>query len=174
MPKPNHVIKNAVDHLDRLNREFPHLCSDFTVKTVDKLRAMFDSIEQGPIIKAPSQLPEVTSPDKKAGTIEINHKAVMPEIKTLTSDHIESLFKKMPIDNALDKIKSEYPHIHSIEDLLATANAGFYIRALRREALEFQKNQISIRQIAELWTEMERPVLGSDRWNERSVSMILG
>jgi hypothetical protein len=174
MPKPNHVIKNAVDHLDRLNREYPHLCSDFTEKTVDKLRAMFENIEQGPIIKTPSELPEVIEQDSPNNDIDFTQTTASNEAAELSPEIIESVFKKMSIDDALSKLKSDYPHINSIEDLLATAKAGFYIRALRREALEFQTNQISISQIAELWTDMGRPVLGSDRWTERSVSMVLG
>ncbi len=148
--KPKQPLVDAVDHLDRLNREYPHLACDVTTQAVVDMRKLFDNP------------PELTPRDEKATKTS-------PEIQALA----RKLLSEMPLEDAMAALLRQGHRIETPEQMIDTVGNRDYIAALRREAREFQDNALSLEQISSLWNDLKRPALGDDHWTARSISLLL-
>ncbi len=148
--KPKQTIVDVVDHLDRLNRAYPHLACDVTTQAVVDMRKLFES--------PPELAPRAAKPAEAS-----------PDIQALA----RKLLNELPLEDAMAALRRQGRPIESPEQMIDIVGNRDYIAALRREAREFQDNALSLDQISSLWNDLRRPALGDDHWTARSISLLL-
>ncbi len=151
--KPKNTIVDAVDHLDRLNSNYPELATPATKKAVDDMRRLF------------ANPPEFATP--KAG------RAMPEDAEAALRALARQLLAELSLEDAIDALRNRGHRIEDARHLVDLVGNRDYIASLRREAREFQANALSLEQIASLWNDLNRPALGDEHWSARSISLLL-
>ena len=137
------VVADVIDHY---NTHFPQLASEITLATVPLVRQRLRDV-QVRLAKQPEK------PD--FGAISAN------------------LLKTHTPEDALKEILQKYQQELTLRDLIALAGEESYLNALKREALDYQSNQIMPEQTAQIWNEAQRPPPGGGLWNKQKIEQLL-
>lgn len=146
------LAREAVTQLRRLTRDFPRLSSRdvrIAIETWDE--EMFHKGEIVWLEKARKKL-ERSAMEQRA----------------------EALLETSLVDDALDMLNAEFSRELDYHALIDLGGKERYIDALRREAIELKQNSISPEQTADLWNSIGKPATGGERWNAKSVSVLMG
>jgi len=158
------ALEEGANLLDRLNKAHPDLADNFTHETVEEFRRthvfLHESKEPNSHISTIKQAPVETSVD----TDQQDQKL----IKTT-----QELLAIHGFDDVLDILQTKHGITLNLVQLVNLVGNSAYITALRREALEFQSNAISLPQMAQLWADFGRPPIGDTAWTASTVSRIL-
>jgi len=159
------ALEEGADQLDKLNQTHPNLASDDTRDAVEEFRRL-------PIILQQTHSNEThqISTNKQDFTEEKDddNKGDQKLIETA-----QELLAIHSFDDVLDILQTEHGVTLNLAQLVNLVGNNIYLVALRREAKEFQSNAISTPQIAQLWSDLERPPIGDSSWTATSVSMVL-
>lgn len=159
------ALEEGADQLDRLNQTYPNLASEFTRDTVEEFRRLPITLQQTHDKETHS-----TSSTKQEFTEEETHSNEGDQKLIETAQELLAIHS---FDDVLDILQTEHGVTLNLAQLVNLVGNNIYLVALRREAHEFQSNAISIPQIAQLWSDLERPPIGDSTWTASSVSMIL-
>ncbi len=159
------ALTEGADLLDRLNKQFPNLASDFTIEAVVEFRRRPLELEQ-----------HHSKPDRIRIKTTLNDPE--PEEDTpVDKDRLATAARELlaihGFEETLDILAREHGAMLTMVQLTDLAGKDSYIAALRREAHEFQANAISVEQIAQLWKDFGRPPLGDAAWTARGVSQLM-
>jgi hypothetical protein len=159
------ALEESADQLDRLNQTYPNLASEFTRDAVEEFRRL-------PIIlhQTHKKEPHSTSSTKQEFAEETDNTNKDDQKLIETAQELLAIHS---FDDVLDILQTEHGVTLNLAQLVNLVGNNIYLVALRREAHEFQANAISIPQIAQLWSDLERPPIGDSAWTATSVSMIL-
>ena len=136
----------VVEHIERFNDNFPHLSNHRTRDVV-------------PLVKKRLKNVELRIPTRKEG----------PDIAGIALELLET----MAPDDVLDALAEQHDTQLSVDQLIQLVGDQPYMKALQREAKEFEMNRISPDQTAQLWNEMGRPAPGGGLWSENKISELL-
>jgi hypothetical protein len=141
------AIDACASQLEHLNNQFPHLATTSTLQGVESWRGrrMVNQIDPPPK-PAPEPL----------------------DIRTIAI----GLVTAHSLEDALDLLLEKHDIDLSLPEFVHLIGRKSYTAALRRDLQELLKNAISYEQIANLWNDLERPALGNDIWNSRSISLL--
>ncbi len=146
------ALDECADHLERLNEKYPKLSNEFS-----RLAVIHWRHRKNPTLDY---------------TSEVHRRAAFAE------EELEQLATALLQDNSIEDVQSiirkEYGQEISVQQMVLAVGHDVYVRNLKREILFMQENSISYAQVAKLWNELERPVLGGDHWDEKLVSMLIG
>ncbi|MBT2988930.1 MAG: hypothetical protein KME48_14005 [Candidatus Thiodiazotropha sp. (ex Ctena orbiculata)] len=145
------AAREAVGHLRRITRAFPHLATQ-------PVRVALDTWDEEMFRKG--ELILVQKQHAKAEHDAMEQRAI--EIIELSQ-----------VDDALDLINREFAKDIDYLDLIDLVGKDRYIAALTREAVELKQNSISPEQAAELWNSLGKPTLGGERWNATGVTVLM-
>ncbi|MET0003906.1 MAG: hypothetical protein ABW087_09820 [Candidatus Thiodiazotropha sp.] len=146
------VAREAVGHLRRLSRDFPHLATQPVRVAIDTWNE--DMFQKGELVLVQKQ----------------RAKAEQDAMEKRAIDLIEENL----VDDALDLLNRESSKEIDYYDLIDMVGKERYIEALTREAVELKVNAISSEQAAELWNNCGKPTVGGDRWTATGVSVLMG
>ncbi len=155
------ALEEGANHLDRLNQTYPNLASDFTRDAVEAFRRIPIELQQ----THEKETHSTTTSKQDFTEKEINDQKLIETTQALLAIH--------SFDDVLEILQTEHGVTLNLAQLVNLAGNNIYIVALRREAQEFQANAISLPQIAQLWSDLERPPIGDSGWTTTSVSIIL-
>ena len=145
------ALDECADHLERLNREYPHLASRWSEQSVDDWR-------------------------NRKSELLLNY--TLEQKDRSTESDLGRLATKLLEENSLEDVQEIMREQHgeelSIQQLVRVVGRGTYLHNLKHEVLFMRENSISFAQIASLWNELERPAFGGDRWDAESVAMLNG
>lgn len=136
----------AVDHLDRLNDDFPQLASEQTREIVPIVRQRLRDFEL-----LTRQL--IAHPD--LGLIAIG------------------LLATQSPETVLETLAKEHDVNINLRQLVAVAGEPAYLGALAREARELNERRVSSEQTARLWSEFGRPAAGGGLWSADRIGKLL-
>ena len=157
------ALKEGADQLDRLNKAYPDLADDFTRETVETFRRTPNILQQS----------HKKEGNTGAGEQEFIEKPVINQKEQKLVETSRELLAIHSFDDVLDILQTEHNETLSLVQLVDLVGNNAYKKALRREAQEFQSNAISIPQIAQLWSDLGRPLIGDSNWTTASISMLL-
>ncbi|MBW9265592.1 MAG: hypothetical protein K1565_08685 [Candidatus Thiodiazotropha sp. (ex. Lucinisca nassula)] len=146
------VAREAVGHLRRLSRDFPHLATQPVRVAIDTWNE--EMFQKGELVLVQKQ----------------RAKAEQDAMEKRAIDLIEENL----VDDALDLLNRESSKEIDYYDLIDMVGKERYIEALTREAVELKVNAISSEQAAELWNNCGKPTVGGDRWTATGVSVLMG
>ncbi|MCB1760705.1 MAG: hypothetical protein KDI68_13095 [Gammaproteobacteria bacterium] len=144
------AIDACASQLERLNNQFPHLATTSTLQGVESWR--------GRRVVKPTPVEE---PPQKSASEPLDIRALAIG---LVADH--------SLEDALDMLLEQHDIDLSMRELVHLIGRKSYSATLKRDLRELLKNAISYEQIANLWNDLERPALGNDTWNSRSISLL--
>ena len=159
------ALEEGANQLDRLNQTYPNLASDYTRDAVEEFRRIPITLHQtynNETYKISSSKQDVT--EETADNNDGDQKLV---------EAAQELLAIHSFDDVLDILQTEHGVTLNLAQLVNLVGNNIYLVALRREAKEFQSNAISTPQIAQLWSDLERPPIGDSSWTATSVSMII-
>ncbi len=159
------ALKECADQLDRLNQSHPNLASDFTRDAVEKFRCVPITMQQTHEKETHSTI------TNKQGFAETATNAQQDNQKLIIT--AQELLAIHSFDDVLEILQTEHGITLNLTQLVNLVGNNIYLVALRREAQEFQANAISLPQIAQLWSDLERPPIGDSGWTATSISIIL-
>lgn len=136
----------VVEHIERFNDRFPDLSSHRTRDVVPLVRQRLKDVE-----------------------LRIPRAAESPDLSEVATRLLENLTP----DDVLDTLADEYDKPMGIDQLVQMVGDKVYLRALLREARDFEMNRISPEQNAQLWNELGRPAPGGGLWSTRKVKELL-
>jgi hypothetical protein len=145
------VAREAVGHLRRITRDFPHLATR-------PVRVALDTWDEEMF--------------RKGELILVQKERAKAERSAMEQRAIEIIEVSM-LDDALDILNNEFSRIIDYSDLVELVGRDRYVSALIREAVELKVNSISPEQTAELWNSCGKPTLGGERWNATGVSVLM-
>jgi hypothetical protein len=150
---PAHEIWNkmetatvVVDTIDHFNQEFPDLASADTRNVVPLVRKRLKDIQ----LRMPT-------------------KGEPPDLQSIAAD----LLTSMPPEDVIQYLAERYGAKLDLHQLIQLAGEQDYLKALGREAAEFEMNRISPEQMAELWNGAGRPAPGGGLWNAKKVAGLM-
>ncbi len=144
------IADEAVDHLERLMKRFPHLASEHVQDAVENWQ------------KRGSGGIEMVMPGAEADPDE----ALAESAIALIQDHM--------VEDVMDRLAEENDVEVDYDRLIGLVGKDRYIGALRREIIELRANSVSMEQMAELWNSLGKPALGQEQWTARTISLLLG
>jgi len=159
------ALEEGANHLDRLNQAYPNLASDFTRDAVEKFRRAPITLQQ---THEKEGHDTITGKQDFTGKRPSPHHSDQKLIETA-----QELLAIHSFEDVLEILQTEHGVTLNLAQLVNLVGNNTYIVALRREANEFQSNAISLPQIAQLWSDLERPPIGDSGWTATSVSLIL-
>lgn len=136
----------VADVIERFNTEFPHLSSTDSRDVVPLVRQRLKDID----LRMPDEAPQ-------------------PDLGEVTV----GLLKSMSPEDAIQVLRDQYDTRIDIAGLMQLAGEQAYASALKREAQEHVRNQISHEQTAELWNHATRPQPGGGLWSAKKVQDLL-
>ena len=142
------VLNTGADILERLNKDYPHLASDFTHDIIPITRE-----------RMKSTVGNASAPPKIAENIENYLKEKIEQY--YPNDLVELVSREKNLDISMD-------------DLLYYVGEQNYMASMERQALEYQSNKISPQQTAELWNMEAMPAPGKAHWTEKDIRKLLG
>jgi hypothetical protein len=142
------VLNTGADLLERLNKQYPHLASDFTHDIVPITRD-----------RMKASVGDARPPKKISEDIEAYLK--------------EKINEAYPAD-IVDMVGREKNLDITMEDLLYYVGEENYMKSMERQAHEYQANKISPQQTAELWNMEALPAPGKQHWTENDIRKLLG
>ena len=145
-------VDDCAECLERLNKQFPHLASENSTSGVEHWRQRRIRSNIHDMSEAPAE-PVMPADGGKALALE--------------------LLQSHGLEDVLDILRDEHRIDLTLPQLIHLVGKQAYRGSLGRDAQELMRNAISYEQIASLWNELDRPALGSARWNARSVSMLV-
>ncbi len=158
------ALEEGADLLDRLNKSHPDLANDFTHEAVEEFHRthvfLQENREPNTRINTVKQEPV----EESVSTNQQNQKLI---------ETTQELLAIHGFDDVLDILQTEHGVTLNLVQLVNLVGNSAYIAALRREALEFQSNAISLPQMAQLWADFGRPPIGDAAWTASTVSRIL-
>ncbi|MEW8026660.1 MAG: hypothetical protein AB2792_15175 [Candidatus Thiodiazotropha sp.] len=146
------VAREAVGHLRRLSRDFPHLATQPVRVAIDTWNE--DMFSKGELVLVERQRVKAEQDAMEQRAIElidVNH-----------------------VDDVLDMLNRDSSKEIGYYDLIDMVGKDRYIEALTREAVELKVNAISSEQAAELWNNCGKPTVGGERWTATGVSVLMG
>ncbi|MES9925029.1 MAG: hypothetical protein ABW152_13110 [Candidatus Thiodiazotropha endolucinida] len=146
------VAREAVGHLRRLSRDFPHLATQPVRVAIDTWNE--EMFQKGELVLVQKQ----------------RAKAEQDALEKRAIDLIEESL----VDDVLDLLNRESTKEIDYYDLIDMVGKDRYIEALTREAVELKVNAISSEQAAELWNNCGKPTVGGERWTATGVSVLMG
>ena len=159
------ALEEGANQLDRLNQTYPNLASDFTRDTVEEFRRIPITLQQTYEKETHNTSSSAQEFAKETANSNQGDQKLIETAQELLAIH--------SFDDVLEIIQTEHGVTLNLTQLVNLVGNNIYIVALRREAHEFQANAISLPQIAQLWSDLERPPIGDTGWTATSVSMIL-
>ncbi|MCG7864557.1 MAG: hypothetical protein N0E58_07855 [Candidatus Thiodiazotropha endolucinida] len=146
------VAREAVGHLRRLSRDFPHLATQPVRVAIDTWNE--EMFQKGELVLVQKQ----------------RAKAEQDALEKRAIDLIEENL----VDDVLDQLNRESTKEIDYSDLIDMVGKDRYIEALTREAVELKINAVSSEQAAELWNNCGKPTVGGERWTATGVSVLMG
>ncbi|MCU7941461.1 MAG: hypothetical protein KZQ87_02175 [Candidatus Thiodiazotropha sp. (ex Cardiolucina cf. quadrata)] len=146
------VAREAVGHLRRLSRDFPHLATQPVRVAIDTWNE--EMFQKGELVLVQKQ----------------RAKAEQDALEKRAIDLIEESL----VDDVLDLLNRESTKEIDYYDLIDMVGKDRYIEALTREAVELKVNAVSSEQAAELWNNCGKPTVGGERWTATGVSVLMG
>ncbi|MES9986405.1 MAG: hypothetical protein AB2552_16395 [Candidatus Thiodiazotropha endolucinida] len=146
------VAREAVGHLRRLSRDFPHLATQPVRVAIDTWNE--EMFQKGELVLVQKQ----------------RAKAEQDALEKRAIDLIEENL----VDDVLDLLNRESTKEIDYYDLIDMVGKDRYIEALAREAVELKVNAVSSEQAAELWNNCGKPTVGGERWTATGVSVLMG
>ncbi|MEW8087900.1 MAG: hypothetical protein AB2823_20255 [Candidatus Thiodiazotropha endolucinida] len=146
------VAREAVGHLRRLSRDFPHLATQPVRVAIDTWNE--EMFQKGELVLVQKQ----------------RDKAEQDALEKRAIDLIEENI----VDDVLDQLNRESTKEIDYYDLIDMVGKDRYIEALTREAVELKVNAVSSEQAAELWNNCGKPTVGGERWTATGVSVLMG
>ncbi|MES9813999.1 MAG: hypothetical protein ACH255_09760 [Candidatus Thiodiazotropha sp.] len=146
------VAREAVGHLRRLSRDFPHLATQPVRVAIDTWNE--EMFQKGELVLVQKQ----------------RAKAEQDAMEKRAIDLIEENL----VDDVIDLLNRESTKEIDYCDLIDMVGKDRYIEALTREAVELKVNAISSEQAAELWNNCGKPTVGGERWTATGVSVLMG
>ncbi|MEW8505977.1 MAG: hypothetical protein AB2598_04695 [Candidatus Thiodiazotropha sp.] len=145
------AAREAVEHLRRITRDFPHLATQ-------PVRVALDTWDEGMF--------------RKGELVLLQKQRAKAERDAMEQRAIE-IIEVSQVDDALDMVNREFSKEIDYFALIDLVGKERYIAALTREAVELKFNSISPEQAAELWNSLGKPTLGGERWNATGVSLLM-
>ncbi|MBT3048595.1 MAG: hypothetical protein AB2728_03985 [Candidatus Thiodiazotropha sp.] len=145
------AAREAVGHLRRITRDFPHLATQ-------PVRVALDTWDEEMF--------------RKGELILVQRQRAKAEHDAMEQRAIE-IIEFGQVDDALDMINREFEKEIDYLELIDLVGKDRYIAALAREAIELKQNSISPEQAAELWNSLGKPTLGDEHWNATGVSVLM-
>ncbi|MES9992116.1 MAG: hypothetical protein ABW098_09195 [Candidatus Thiodiazotropha sp.] len=145
------AAREAVGHLRRITRDFPHL-------TTQAVRVALDTWDEEMF--------------RKGELILVEKQRAKAELDAMEQRAID-IIETSQVDDALDIVNREFSKEMDYYGLIDLVGKERYIAALSREAVELKLNSISPEQAAELWNTLGKPTLGGERWNETGVKLLM-
>ncbi len=145
------VAREAVGHLRRITREFPHLATK-------PVRVALDTWDEDMF--------------RKGELILVQRARAKAERNAMEQRAIEVIEGSM-LDDALDILNKEFSRDIDYSYLVDLVGRDRYVSALIREAVELKVNSISPEQTAELWNSAGKPTLGGERWTATGVAVLM-
>ncbi|MES9825422.1 MAG: hypothetical protein ABW127_13425 [Candidatus Thiodiazotropha endolucinida] len=146
------VAREAVGHLRRLSRDFPHLATQPVRVAIDTWNE--DMFQKGELVLVQKQRDKAEQDAMEKRAVE--------------------LIEENLVDDVLDLLNRESTKEIDYCDLIDMVGKDRYIEALTREAVELKVNAISSEQAAELWNNCGKPTVGGERWTATGVSVLMG
>ncbi|MEW8691426.1 MAG: hypothetical protein AB2535_10080 [Candidatus Thiodiazotropha endolucinida] len=146
------VAREAVGHLRRLSRDFPHLATQPVRVAIDTWNE--DMFQKGELVLVQKQRAKAEQDAMEKRAVE--------------------LIEENLVDDVLDLLNRESTKEIDYYDLIDMVGKDRYIEALTREAVELKVNAISSEQAAELWNNCGKPTVGGERWTATGVSVLMG
>ena len=141
------VLNTGADLLERLNREFPELATEFSRGVIPRVRARLKT--------ALEALPEKMDHDADLAAF------VQEQLKVCSPEEVA------------DKLQEEFGVECDLPGLIYIGGPDAYLESMKREALLYKQNAISPDQTAELWNDLDRPAPGKPHWNGKDVQELL-
>ncbi len=85
----------------------------------------------------------------------------------------QELLDTMSPEAAIDTLREKHGVNIEISQFIQLVGDQNYLEALRREATDFELNQILPRQTAQLWNESSRPAPGGGIWTEDKIQKLI-
>ncbi|MEW7974264.1 MAG: hypothetical protein AB2804_00400 [Candidatus Thiodiazotropha endolucinida] len=146
------VAREAVGHLRRLSRDFPHLATQPVRVAIDTWNE--DMFQKGELVLVQKQRAKAEQDAMEKRAVE--------------------LIEENLVDDVLDLLNRESNKEIDYSDLIDMVGKDRYIEALTREAVELKVNAISSEQAAELWNNSGKPTVGGERWTATGISVLMG
>ncbi|MEW8018263.1 MAG: hypothetical protein AB2540_05695 [Candidatus Thiodiazotropha endolucinida] len=146
------VAREAVGHLRRLSRDFPHLATQPVRVAIDTWNE--DMFQKGELVLVQKQRAKAEQDAMEKRAVE--------------------LIEENLVDDVLDLLNRESNKEIDYCDLIDMVGKDRYIEALTREAVELKVNAISSEQAAELWNNSGKPTVGGERWTATGISVLMG
>lgn len=136
----------VTEAIERFNENFPHLSSNLTRSVVPTVRERLKDLTM--------RMPEKEEPTDYAAIAR------------------ELLLKASPED-VMDHMLDEHKMEMNTRELIALVGEKAYLHCLKKEADDYQMNQISPDQTAQIWNEMSRPAPGGGLWSRVKVEKLI-
>lgn len=144
---PLEGLEACAERLEHLNCRFPELASENSLSGVESWRQLCSSNNT----EAEGQ------PEDPRAIAEL-------ALPLLQRESVEEVVAILAGDHGFDG---------DLKELVRLVGAGPYGAALAREVRQLADNAVSYQQIAGLWNDLDRPVLGGERWSADSVSVLV-
>jgi hypothetical protein len=151
MPSVVFSAREAIGHLRRITKEFPHL-------STHSVRVALETWDEDMF--------------RKGELILLQRQRAKAERNAMEQRAIELIGGNFT-DDVLDRLSSEFKKELTYSDLVDMVGKERYIEALGREAVELQVNSISPEQAAELWNASGKPPVGGERWTASGVEVLM-
>ena len=132
--------------IHRFNEEYPHLATRNTLAAVPLVRERLDAVE-------------VCMPPRPEKNAELEEVAA-------------ALLASLPPEEVLEALARDHGCECDLHGLIYLAGEEAYVKAMGREAREYEQNRILPAQTAELWNEARRPAPGGGLWTEKKVRQL--
>jgi hypothetical protein len=136
----------VADHIERFNHNFPELSTQTTREVVPLVRQRLKDIS-------------LRMPDKSSARD--------------LSGMARKLLDRLSPEEAIEQLLASSGEELTVRELIALAGEQAYVGALRREAVEYQANQILPEQTAQIWNDMARPAPGGGLWSQQKAEALL-
>lgn len=141
------IASEVTDVIERFNRNFPTLSTEASREVVPVVRQRLKDVQ----LRMPKGAPDT------------------PDLASTANE----LLEKMSPEEVIEQIQNDFGDALTLRDLISLAGEAAYIRALTREAEEYQANAILPEQTAQIWNDMGRPAPGGGLWSIRKVEQII-
>ncbi|MEO5342029.1 MAG: hypothetical protein H7842_01610 [Gammaproteobacteria bacterium SHHR-1] len=160
-------LDQARDQLERMNRRFPDLASNFVRKMLGK---------SGPAPSARPQPQTQESVQTQAQAQAQIEKEALAEKKLRDIPGLEKLVAGMVGQMSVEEVLETLSRDHGIEidsvALARVAGVKAYGMMLKRELEQYEQNFLSEEQIAELWNEADICVPGGGLWTAKAIEQL--
>jgi hypothetical protein len=144
------MANEAVEHLVRLAKTYPHLVSQSVKEAITNWDE--SNFKRGGI--------EFVAPTKAAAKEDPIATAAL------------LLIQEHQVEDVIDLLNKEFSCEINYREIIDMVGKEQYVAALKREVLELRQNLITNQQIADLWNSMDRPSLGDYLWSAQTVGKL--